>query len=109
GEAGRGEEGARLVDAAVDDRDLHPAAVGPGCGAQGSCADHRRAAVEVELVAEAGVDGLHEAEPYESGQTAGGKRHGEPVEQDPVVPGNARLGDRSAKLPDPPPLTPVQP
>ena len=77
----RVEERVRLVDAVVDDGDLHPLAAAAAGGCERARADQARAAVERERVAVARVELAREGELRRLRQLGGGQLDGHPVQE----------------------------
>src|SRR5919204_2348921 len=100
GEAAAAEERVPRIDAVVDDADLDAVSFRARGGMELVRADHGRAAIRVECVAEAWVDLLHEAEPREVGQLGDRQLDGDPVEDDLEALLHARVGNRVPQLDD---------
>jgi hypothetical protein len=94
----RREEGIRVVDAVVDDPDLHAVAARTGERVQLVGADHAGARVGEQVVRRARVDLPHEREPREGRQLRDRKRHGHAVEHDLEATADPRLRDRAHEL-----------
>ena len=92
------EEGIGLVDAVVDDCDLHAGAVGARGPLQDVGADHGRRLVERERVRDARIDLRHDRLAHERRQLRRGERHGQRVEHDLEAAADARLRDCCADL-----------
>ena len=96
GQSGRIEERMPLVDALVDDRDLHAVP----CGRERRAPERRRAdqprgAVERGVVRDAWPDPGDAADPREPGDVSCRRDDGEPVDDDGVVPAHVRGRDRA--------------
>jgi hypothetical protein len=89
------QERVRAVDAIVDDADLDPVAFCACQRLQLGCTDHRRAGVGCEVVANAGIDLLDEAEPRQRREVRDRQRDREAVEHDLVAPADSRRRDRA--------------
>ena len=87
------QERVRAVDAVVDYADLDPVALGARERLQLGRTDHGRARVGREVVADAGIDLLHEAEPCQRGKLRHGERDDESVEHHLVAPADSRGRD----------------
>ena len=89
------QERVRAVDAVVDDADLDPVALRACERLQLGCTDHRRAGVGGEVVADAGIDLLDEAEARQRRELRYRQRDREAVEHDLVAPADSRRRDRA--------------
>ena len=93
--AGPLQERTAVVDAVVDDPDLHPLAVQPAQRGERCGADHVGAAVRGERVADVRVDLRDEAELHQSRKLARRQLDREAVQHDPVALVHLRLGNRA--------------
>ena len=91
----RVEEGVRLVDAVVDDGDLHPLAAAAARGCERARADQAGAAVELERVAVARIELAREGELRRLRQLGGGQLDGHSVQEQGVVALDGGARDRA--------------
>ena len=104
----RVEEGVRLVDAVVDDSDLHPLAAAAAAGCERARADQARAAVEGERVAVARVQLAGEGELRRLRELRGRQLDGHPVQEQRVVALDRGARDRALQRSGGGPLRPLQ-
>ena len=93
-QARRGEERVPRVDAVVDDADPDPGAPRTGRRGVRGGAHHRRAPIQRQRVADAGIDLGHEPEAGERRQTRRRQVDGEAVHEQPEAPRHLRLRNR---------------